>query len=90
MFSRSLDSESTPVRTHVVPLVCSHSTSPPLRSNRVVDYRGTVYAYVPQSGHAHGECPSHYYLDPNGIMVEFCRDTPSFTPDPAAARDSLG
>jgi len=27
---------------------------------------------------------------PNGIMVEFCRDTPGFTPDPAAARDALG
>jgi len=31
-----------------------------------------------------------FYLDPNGIMVEFCRDTPGFTPDPAAARDALG
>ena len=31
-----------------------------------------------------------FYLDPNGIMVEFCRDTPGFTPNPAAARDALG
>jgi hypothetical protein len=31
-----------------------------------------------------------FALDPNGIMVEFCRDTPGFTPDPAAARDALG
>ncbi len=34
----------------------------------------------------HGWCFSSYYLDPNGIMVEFCRDTPGFTPDPDAAR----
>ncbi|MEO5725340.1 MAG: VOC family protein [Ilumatobacteraceae bacterium] len=34
----------------------------------------------------HGWCQSLYYLDPNGIMVEFCRDTPGFTPDPEEAR----
>ena len=34
----------------------------------------------------HGWCHSLYYLDPNGIMVEFCRDTPGITPDPEAAR----
>ncbi len=37
----------------------------------------------------HGWCHSQYYLDPNGIMVEFCRDTPGFTPDPVAARAAL-
>ena len=37
----------------------------------------------------HGWCHSHYYLDPNGIMVEFCRDTPGFTVDPDAARAAL-
>ena len=37
----------------------------------------------------HGWCHSHYYLDPNGIMVEFCRDTPGFTPDTALARERL-
>jgi len=37
----------------------------------------------------HGWCHSHYYLDPNGIMVEFCRDTPGFTPDPTAAHKAL-
>lgn len=37
----------------------------------------------------HGWCHSHYYLDPNGIMVEFCRDTPGFTPDPVSARKAL-
>jgi len=37
----------------------------------------------------HGWCHSQYYLDPNGIMVEFCRDTPGFAPDPASARRAL-
>jgi len=37
----------------------------------------------------HGWCHSVYYIDPNGIMVEFCRDTPGFTPDPAAAHAAL-
>lgn len=34
----------------------------------------------------HGWCHSLYYLDPNGIMVEMCRDTPGFTRDPEGAR----
>jgi glyoxylase I family protein len=29
----------------------------------------------------HGWCHSLYYIDPNGIMVELCRDTPGFRPD---------
>ena len=37
----------------------------------------------------HGWCQSLYYLDPNGIMVELCRDTPGFSPDPAGARRLL-
>jgi catechol 2,3-dioxygenase-like lactoylglutathione lyase family enzyme len=37
----------------------------------------------------HGWCHSIYYVDPNGIMVEFCRDTPGFTSDPVEARASL-
>ena len=37
----------------------------------------------------HGWCHSLYYLDPNGIMVELCRDTPGFTPDRAEARRML-
>ena len=34
----------------------------------------------------HGWCHSLYYLDPNGIMVELCRDTPGFVPDPTEAK----
>jgi catechol-2,3-dioxygenase len=37
----------------------------------------------------HGWCHSLYYVDPNGIMVEFCRDTPGYTPDPVEARRAL-
>ena len=33
----------------------------------------------------HGWCHSLYFLDPNGIMVELCRDTPGFEPDPDGA-----
>lgn len=33
----------------------------------------------------HGWCHSLYFLDPNGIMVELCRDTPGFDADPAEA-----
>lgn len=34
----------------------------------------------------HGWCQSLYYVDPNGIMVEFCRDTPGIEPDHDGAR----
>lgn len=37
----------------------------------------------------HDWCHSLYYVDPNGIMIEFCRDTPGFTPDPANAHALL-
>jgi catechol 2,3-dioxygenase-like lactoylglutathione lyase family enzyme len=37
----------------------------------------------------HGWCHSLYYLDPNRIMVELCRDTPGITPNPAEARRLL-
>ena len=37
----------------------------------------------------HDWCHSLYYVDPNGIMVEFCRDTPGFEPDGEKARQVL-
>ncbi len=37
----------------------------------------------------HGWCHSLYYLDPNGIMVELCRDTPGLTPDHDGARAAM-
>ena len=37
----------------------------------------------------HGWCHSLYYPDPNGIMVELCRDTPGITPDEKTAHELL-
>jgi len=37
----------------------------------------------------HDWCQSVYYADPNGIMVEFCLDTPGFRADPEAAKALL-
>jgi len=37
----------------------------------------------------HGWCHSVYFLDPNGIMVELCRDTPGLPVDEAAAHEQL-
>ena len=37
----------------------------------------------------HSWCQSVYYTDPNGIMVEFCLDTPGFVPDQAKAKTLL-
>jgi hypothetical protein len=37
----------------------------------------------------HDWCFSSYYLDPNGIMVELCRDTPGLPIDTEAAHAGL-
>ena len=37
----------------------------------------------------HGWCHSVYFVDPNGIMVEFCRDTPGIVPDGEKAKSML-
>ena len=37
----------------------------------------------------HNWCHSLYYADPNGIMVELCRDTPGFAPNPGEAHRLL-
>jgi catechol 2,3-dioxygenase-like lactoylglutathione lyase family enzyme len=37
----------------------------------------------------HGWCHSVYFLDPNGIMVELCRDTPGLPTDTEDARRLL-
>jgi catechol 2,3-dioxygenase-like lactoylglutathione lyase family enzyme len=37
----------------------------------------------------HGWCHSLYFLDPNKIMVELCRNTPGFEPDPVEAKRLL-
>ncbi len=37
----------------------------------------------------HDWCHSLYFMDPNGIMVELCRDTPGFDADPTEAKRLL-
>ena len=37
----------------------------------------------------HGWCTSLYYTDPNGIMIEFCADTPGVEADEAEAERVL-
>lgn len=37
----------------------------------------------------HGWCHSLYYVDPNGIMVELCEDTPGFEAEPERAHELL-
>ncbi len=52
--------------------------------------RMTAEGIEPAMEQDHGWCHSLYYLDPNGIMVELCRDTPGFEPDPTEAHRLLG
>jgi len=54
-----------------------------------VKARMTADGVAPLMEVDHGWCHSLYYVDPNGIMVELCRGTPGFAPDPAAARRLL-
>jgi catechol 2,3-dioxygenase-like lactoylglutathione lyase family enzyme len=37
----------------------------------------------------HGWCLSEYYLDPNGILVELCRDSPGLPVEPERAVEML-
>ncbi len=60
-----------------------------------VEHQQEVRARMDAAGHAplmeldHDWCQSLYYVDPNGIMIEFCRDTPGFVPDADAAHRLL-
>jgi len=51
--------------------------------------RMTAAGVTPLMEVDHGWCHSLYYEDPNGIMVEFCRDTPGFERDTEGARALL-
>ncbi len=51
--------------------------------------RMTAEGIKPAMEQDHGWCHSLYYLDPNQIMVELCRNTPGFEPDPAEAHRLL-
>jgi catechol 2,3-dioxygenase-like lactoylglutathione lyase family enzyme len=37
----------------------------------------------------HDWCQSVYFKDPNGILIEFCQDTPGIEPDPVRARQMI-
>jgi glyoxylase I family protein len=52
--------------------------------------RMTAAGIEPAMEQDHGWCHSLYYMDPNGIMVELCRDTPGFVTDPDEAHRLLG
>ncbi|MBC8364132.1 MAG: VOC family protein [Actinobacteria bacterium] len=56
---------------------------------RLVEERMAADDIVPLMEVDHGWCVSLYFLDPNGIMVEFCRDTGGFGEDPGSARDRI-
>jgi catechol 2,3-dioxygenase-like lactoylglutathione lyase family enzyme len=58
-------------------------------SQAAVKARMTAAGIEPHMEINHGWCHSLYYLDPNGIMVEFCRDTPGFKPDRQLAKSLL-
>jgi catechol 2,3-dioxygenase-like lactoylglutathione lyase family enzyme len=47
--------------------------------------RMNTAGFAPFMEQDHGWCHSLYYLDPNGIMVELCRNTPGFEANPAEA-----
>ena len=51
--------------------------------------RLTEEGIVPLMEVDHGWCHSLYYMDPNGIMIEFCRDTGEFGVDPDTAVERL-
>jgi glyoxylase I family protein len=51
--------------------------------------RMTAAGIAPLMELDHDWCHSLYYADPNGIMVELCRNTPGFTPNPAEAHRLL-
>ena len=56
---------------------------------RAAEERLAADGIVPLMEVDHGWCVSLYFLDPNGIMVEFCRDTEGFAVDPSGARALL-
>ncbi len=50
-----------------------------------VKARMTAAGIEPLMDIDHGWCHSLYYVDPNGVMVELCRNTPGFEADTAEA-----
>jgi catechol 2,3-dioxygenase-like lactoylglutathione lyase family enzyme len=57
-----------------------------LERQEVVRARMAAAGIEPLMEVDHGWCQSLYYTDPNGIMIELCRDTPGVPVDPTQAR----
>ena len=57
-------------------------SAPPPSSRRPFEPGWQQKGIEPAMEQDHGWCHSLYYLDPNGIMVELCRDTPGFDSGP--------
>ncbi len=74
-----------------LPLWVNHAAfSATQEQQEEVRARMTEAGVAPVMEKDHGWCHSLYYLDPNGIMVELCRDTPGFDIDPTEATRLLG
>ena len=56
------------------------------RTRREVRDRMAAAGVTPAMELDHDWCQSSYYLDPNGILVELCEDTPGIEADPRRAR----
>jgi glyoxylase I family protein len=56
-----------------------------LERQEVVRARMAAAGIEPLMEVDHGWCQSLYYTDPNGIMIELCRDTPGVPVDPTQA-----
>lgn len=70
-----------------LPMWCNH-----LALRATAELQSAVEARVRADGGEplmvldHGWCESHYYTDPNGILVELCRDAPGMPTDAEEAR----
>lgn len=87
--------EPTPLRTAIsedlgLPLWVNHLALrvDTERQTELVD-RLAAAGHEPLLAVDHGWCYSTYYQDPNGIMVELCRDTPGLPNEPDAALAGL-
>lgn len=58
-------------------------------TQEAVKARMAAEGIEPVMEQSHGWCHSVYFMDPNGILVELCRDTPGFKPDSSEAQRLL-
>jgi catechol 2,3-dioxygenase-like lactoylglutathione lyase family enzyme len=77
------ESTKTPVWVNHVAFRASEQRQTEVRAR--MDAKGIA----PLMELSHGWCHSLYYVDPNKIMIEFCRDTPGIVADPTGAHAQL-